>query len=83
MDLASIIILLSIGNVVGWLAAIYVKGALRGLIGHVAIATIGAFGSGYLSQTLFPEFEKLGMTLAAISGAVLLLFAVRFREWNR
>jgi uncharacterized membrane protein YeaQ/YmgE (transglycosylase-associated protein family) len=43
MDPVSMMLVLSIGSIVGWLAAMYVKDALPGLIGHVVIATIGAF----------------------------------------
>jgi len=75
-------IILSIGNVVGWLAAMYVKDALSGLIGHIVISTIGAFIAGYLSLRIFPEFDKFGMIVGAFIGAVLLLFIVRFRNWH-
>jgi uncharacterized membrane protein YeaQ/YmgE (transglycosylase-associated protein family) len=41
MDPLGMMIILSIGNVVGWLTAMYVKNALPGLIGHIVISTIG------------------------------------------
>jgi uncharacterized membrane protein YeaQ/YmgE (transglycosylase-associated protein family) len=75
-------IILSIGNVVGWLAAMYVKNALPGLMGHIVISTIGAFIAGYLSLRIFPQFDILGMIISAFLGAVLLLIAVRFRSWR-
>ena len=82
MDPYSMMIIISIGNVVGWLAGIYVKNALPGLIGHVVISTIGAFVGGYLSLRVFPGFGKYGMIISAFIGAALLLFVVRFRNWR-
>ena len=82
MDPYSMMIIISIGNVVGWLAGLYVRNALPGLIGHVVISTIGAFIGGYLSLRIFPEFDKLGMIVSALIGAALLLYVVRFKNWR-
>ena len=82
MDPSSMMIMISIGNVVGWLAAIYVKNALPGLIGHVVISMIGAFIGGYLSLRFFGESAKFSMLINAFLGAVLLLYVVRFRNWR-
>lgn len=70
-------ILLSIGNVVGWLYGMYVKGALRDLIGHVFIATLGSFAAGYLSLRVTAEGNIPAMMTGAIAGAALLLFILR------
>ncbi|MDH3911406.1 MAG: GlsB/YeaQ/YmgE family stress response membrane protein [Rhodospirillales bacterium] len=75
-------IIISIGNVVGWLASIYVKNALPGLLGHVVISTTGAFIGGYLSLRIFSESDKFSMIISAFIGAALLLFIVRFRNWR-
>jgi uncharacterized membrane protein YeaQ/YmgE (transglycosylase-associated protein family) len=82
MHPVSMMIILSIGNVVGWLAAMYVKDALPGLMGHIVISTIGAYIAGYWSLRIFPEFDILGMIISAFLGAAFLLFAVRFRKWR-
>ena len=59
MDPISQMIMISIGNVVAWLAAIYVKDALPGLIGNLVISTTGAFVAGYLCLRFLPELDKL------------------------
>ena len=82
MDPYSMMIIISIGNVVGWLTGMYVKNALPGLIGHVVISTIGAFIGGYLSLRICTESDKFSMIISACIGAVLLLFVVRFRNWS-
>jgi uncharacterized membrane protein YeaQ/YmgE (transglycosylase-associated protein family) len=75
-------IIISIGNVVGWLAAMYVKNALPGLLGHVVISTIGAFIGGCLSLRILGESNKFAMIINAFIGAALLLYIVRFRTWR-
>ena len=82
MDPYSMMIVISIGTVVGWLAAMYVKHALPGLIGHVVVSTVGAFVAGYASLRILPEFGKFGMIVGAFIGAALLLYVVRFRNWR-
>ena len=82
MDPISQIIMISIGNVVAWLAAIYVKDALPGLIGNLVISTTGAFAAGYLCLRFLPEFDKLGMIAGAFIGAILLLSVIRLRTWH-
>lgn len=75
MDPMSQVVVISIGNVVAWLAAIYVKDALRGLIANVVVSTLGAFGGAYLSLALLPG-DLLGMVVGAVIGATLLLSAL-------
>jgi uncharacterized membrane protein YeaQ/YmgE (transglycosylase-associated protein family) len=82
MDTYSMMIMISIGNVVGWLAAMYVANALSGLIGHVVVSTIGAFIGGYLSLELIGEGAKFSMIICAFVGAVLLLYVTRLRNWR-
>ncbi len=82
MDPFSVIIILSIGNIVAWLAALYVKDAARGLIGHVVVATTGAFIAGYLALWLFPNLYAFGMMAGAFVGPVFLLYFVRLRTWR-
>ena len=79
MHPVDLMIFICIGNAVGWLAGLYVEGALRGLIGHVAIGTIGAFFAGNASQVLLPDLGKTGMIVAGLIGAVLILYLVSFR----
>ncbi len=82
MDPFSIVIIISVGNFVAWIAAIYVKDAARGLIGHVVVATTGAFFAGYLALWLLPDLYAVGMIIGAFVGAVVLLYFVRFKKWR-
>ncbi len=76
MHPVDLMIFICIGNCVGWLTGMYAANALRGLIGHVAIGTIGAFLAGNASLILLPDFGKSGMIIAAIVGAALLVHLV-------
>jgi uncharacterized membrane protein YeaQ/YmgE (transglycosylase-associated protein family) len=75
----SLIVILLVGLVAGWLAGKIVRGASFGLISDVAVGIIGAF----IATWLFP---KLGLRLGtgvvtaildATIGAVLLLAVLR------
>ena len=83
MHMVNVAIILSIGNCVAWIAALYVKDAERGLIGHVIVSTIGAFIAGYLALTFASQYGVPGMMIAAFIGSPLLLYFVRFRKWHR
>ena len=73
-------ILISIGQVVGWLAALYVEKDLRRCFVHFIVTTIGAFIGGYLSLRLISEYSKFSMILSAFFVAILLLATLRFRR---
>jgi uncharacterized membrane protein YeaQ/YmgE (transglycosylase-associated protein family) len=76
----SLLVILFVGLVAGWLAGKIVQGTGFGLIGDIAIGIIGAFIASYL-------LPKLGIHIAATSlvreiiyatiGAVLLLLVIR------
>ena len=75
----SILIILVIGAVAGWLAGLIVRGAGFGLIGDIIIGIIGAFIASWL-------LPKLGIALGAgiirsilnaTIGAVILLLVIR------
>lgn len=72
MDPMSQIVAISIGNVVTWLAAIYLRDALHGLLGNVAVGMTGAIIAALLSQGLPPR-NLPAMILAAFLGAAALL----------
>ncbi len=82
MHAVNVVIILCIGNIVAWVVGIYVKGAMPGLMGHVAVSTIGAFIAGYLTLEFGPEFGAVGMIPPAFIGAGLLLYLVRFKKWG-
>jgi uncharacterized membrane protein YeaQ/YmgE (transglycosylase-associated protein family) len=48
MDTNSLLIMLAIGAVSGWLAGIVMKGGGFGLIGDIIVGIIGALVGGYL-----------------------------------
>ena len=76
----SIVIILLVGLVAGWLAGKIVRGAGFGLIGDIVIGIVGAFIASWL-------FPKLGIHIAvgslvreilyATVGAVILLLVIR------
>ena len=80
LDMQSLLILIVVGIVAGWLAGVIVRGYGLGLLGNLVVGVIGAF----LATWLLP---KLGMTfsvgnamvtaiLYATIGAVVLLLVV-------
>ena len=88
----SLLVILVVGLVAGWLAGKIVQGAGFGLIGDIAIGIVGAF----IGDWLLPQIGiHLGTgTVSAIVnatiGAVLLLLVVRllqgggrFGDWGR
>lgn len=79
MTLTTLLILLLIGAIAGWLAGIIVKGGGFGLIGDIIVGIVGAFIAGLL-------FPRVGITLGggvvgailgATIGAVILLLILR------
>ena len=77
MDLQSLLILLIIGLIAGWLAGVIVKGYGLGLVGNMVVGVVGAFLAGWLLPTLGVGFS-LGNPLItsivyATIGAVILL----------
>ena len=83
----SLIVIVLVGLVAGWLAGHIVRGSGFGIIGDIAVGIIGAF----IGDLLLP---RLGIHLGsgvfraiinATAGAVLLLLAVRLiraRRWG-
>ncbi|MCB5411219.1 GlsB/YeaQ/YmgE family stress response membrane protein [Pseudogemmobacter faecipullorum] len=80
MGIESILILLLVGAIAGWLAGILVKGYGFGLIGNIIVGIIGAFLAGLI-------LPRVGFTLGgnailasiiyATIGAVILLLIIR------
>jgi len=56
MAIESLVLLLIVGGVAGWLASVIVRGAGFGLIGNIVIGIIGALVAGWL-------FPRLGVAL--------------------
>lgn len=75
----SLVVILIVGGVAGWLAGLIVKGYGFGLLGNIVVGIVG----GFLAGLILPRMG-LGMgggVLAAIIhatiGAVILLFLIR------
>jgi uncharacterized membrane protein YeaQ/YmgE (transglycosylase-associated protein family) len=78
MPIESLLILIIVGAVAGWLAGVIVKGFGFGLVGNIVVGIIGAL----ISTWLFP---RLGISIgggiisaiiSATLGAVILLFVI-------
>jgi uncharacterized membrane protein YeaQ/YmgE (transglycosylase-associated protein family) len=79
MSNESLLVILVVGVVAGWLAGKIVQGTGFGIIGDLIIGVIGAFIGGWLLPQLGVQFGA-GIVSAIINatiGAVLLLFVLR------
>ena len=79
MDLQSLIVLLLVGLVAGWLAGQFVKGGGFGLIGDIVVGIVGALIAGWLFPMLGISLGGgiLGAIISATIGAVILLVIIR------
>ena len=79
MGIESILVMLLIGAVAGWLAGKLVRGGGFGLLGNIVIGILGALIAGFVLPRL--GFSVGGGVIAAILhstiGAVILLVVVR------
>ena len=78
-DPQSLIILLIVGAIAGWLAGTIVKGYGFGLIGNIVVGVVGAFVGGWIFATFLGTggggfFISL---FTAFIGAVVLLWLIR------
>lgn len=79
ISVESLLVILLIGAVAGWLAGLIVQGTGFGLIGDIIIGIVGAF----IASWLFPQLGfhlGAGIVASIISatiGAILLLVIVR------
>ena len=80
MDLQTLIILLIIGAIAGWLAGQIMKGGGFGLVGDIIVGVVGAFIGGWLWGALhLPGTGPWWLTsiISATVGACILLFIIR------
>src|SRR3990172_2675488 len=78
MGSQSLILFLVVGIVAGWLAGRIMRGAGFGLVGDLIVGVIGAFIGGWLFGVLgISVGGTLGLLVAAVVGAMALLFVVR------
>lgn len=77
VDVASILIFLVVGLIVGWLADVLVKGVSFGIVGDLVVGVVGALLGGLLFSLIGIEGGFWISILAALVGAVILLFIIR------
>ena len=80
MALESLIILLVVGAIAGWLAGIIVKGYGFGLIGNIVVGIVGAVIAGWLLPRLGIAIGGgyIAWIINAVIGAVILLVIIGF-----
>lgn len=78
MDIQTLLIILAIGAVAGWLAGMLMKGGGYGLLGDIVIGIVGAFIGGFLFGLLgISAGGLIGQIITATAGAVVLIFVLR------
>jgi len=78
MALESLIVLLIVGAIAGWLAGQIVRGFGFGLVGNIVVGIVGAVVAGWLFPRLGINLGGgiIGSIIAAAIGAVILLFVI-------
>lgn len=78
MDLTSILIVLLVGAVAGWLAGVIMKGSGFGLVGDIVIGLVGGLIGGWLLPMIGVSFGGIiGAIIMSVIGAVILIFIIR------
>ncbi len=74
----SIITIIIVGLIAGWLSGQIMKGKGFGLLGNLVVGIIGAFIGSFVFSLLGVSFGGLiGSIITATAGALLLLYAAR------
>ncbi|MDB9801639.1 MAG: GlsB/YeaQ/YmgE family stress response membrane protein [Yoonia sp.] len=79
MGIQSILVIVIIGAIAGWLAGQIVKGFGFGLLGNVVVGILGAFVAGLIFPVIGLGFGGgiVGAIIHATLGAVILLFLIK------
>lgn len=79
MGIESILILLVIGAVAGWLAGVVVKGGGFGLVGDIVVGIVGSLVAGFLFPALGLHLGSgiIGTIIAAAIGAIIFLVIIK------
>ena len=80
MDIQSLLVLLIVGAIAGWLAGVIVKGYGFGIIGNIVVGIVGAFIAGWLLPRLGLGLPAgiIGSIIYAAIGAIILLVIIGF-----
>ena len=78
MNMQTLLIILIVGAIAGWLAGMVVKGFGFGLLGNIVIGIIGAFVGGWLLAKLGVSVGGgiVGAIIGAFIGAVVVLLII-------
>ena len=78
MHIESLILLLVVGAVAGWLAGNLMKGRGFGLIGNIIVGIIGAIVGGFVFNFfgIAAGGSWLGLIITATIGAMILVFLI-------
>ena len=74
MDVNSLVIILVIGAVAGWLAGTLMKGSGFGLVGDIIVGIVGAVIGGAIFGSIGTGL--IGSIITATLGAIIVLFVV-------
>ncbi|HNR90815.1 MAG TPA: GlsB/YeaQ/YmgE family stress response membrane protein [Dokdonella sp.] len=75
MSLESLVVLLVVGGIAGWLAGLIMRGFGCGVIGNIVVGIVGAFLAGWLLPTIGVSIGSgiAGSIVRALIGAIILL----------
>lgn len=78
MSMESLLVILLIGGIAGWLAGMVVKGYGFGLLGNIVVGIVGAFVGTWLFGRLGISISSgmLGAIIKAMIGAIVVLVVV-------
>lgn len=78
ISLQGLIIILLVGGIAGWLAALVMRGRGLGILGNIVVGILGAFIGGWVLGMLGVVIGGgiLGSIINAFIGAVILLFLI-------
>ncbi|MFD1510328.1 GlsB/YeaQ/YmgE family stress response membrane protein [Lacimonas salitolerans] len=79
MTAQSIIVILIVGAIGGWLAGLIMKGGGFGLLGNIVMGIVGAFVAGLVLPAIGLNIGGglLGAIVNATIGAVIVIFLIR------
>lgn len=78
MTIESLLLLLLVGGIAGWLAGLLVRGSGQGILLNIVVGVIGAFLGGWLFSLIGLHAAGLiGSLVAATVGAIILLVLLR------